>query len=121
MTRIARVFWDRILAGGLLLAGVIVLFVGWYGASGSPYAEEQIPYLISAGFSALALIGLGATAWLSSDLRDEWYRLRELERVVGELALDRGGDAASTEPDAPQPEAHLANGRAPITPSGARR
>jgi hypothetical protein len=87
---IIRTFWDRIAAGILIGAGALLLLLGWLGISGTPYVEEQIPYIISGGFSGLALIGIGATLWLSSDLRDEWHRLRALEEAVLTLLASEG-------------------------------
>jgi hypothetical protein len=82
---VVRALWDRIAAWVLVGAGGLLLLLGWLGVSRAPYAEEQIPYVISDGFSGLALIGIGATLWLSSDLRDEWHRLRGLEEAVRDL------------------------------------
>ena len=51
----------------------------------------------------LALIGIGATLWLSSDLRDEWHRLRALEEAVrGLSAADDAIDATSELPTVAQ-------------------
>lgn len=85
MKLILRVFWDRVGAWLLIGLGALLLLLGWLGASGTPYVEAQIPYVISGGLAGLGLIGLGATLWLSSDLRDEWHRLRALEEAVRSL------------------------------------
>lgn len=77
-----RAFWDRGAAWLLIGGGALCLLLGWLGASGTPYVEAQIPYVISGGLTGLALIGLGATMWLSSDLRDEWHRLHAVEEAV---------------------------------------
>jgi hypothetical protein len=91
-----RVFWDRIAAWLLVAAGALLLLLGWLGISGTPYAEAQIPYIISCGFTGLALVGVGATLWLSSDLRDEWHRLRALEEAVLTLVgTERPADLTS--------------------------
>ncbi|MHB8463522.1 MAG: hypothetical protein ACYDH6_18630 [Acidimicrobiales bacterium] len=94
---VIRAFWDRIAAWALIGVGAVVLLVGWLGVRGTPYVEEQVPYVISAGFTGLALIGIGATLWLSADLRDEWQRLRALEEgVTALLATDRSTDQEAT-------------------------
>jgi hypothetical protein len=85
MKLILRVFWDRVGAWLLIGLGALCLLLGWLGASGTPYVEAQIPYVISGGLVGLGLIGLGATLWLSSDLRDEWHRLLALEEAVRSL------------------------------------
>jgi hypothetical protein len=88
---IIRAFWDRIAAWALIGVGAVLLLVGWLGVRDTPYIEEQVPYVISAGFTGLALIGIGATLWLSADLRDEWHRLRALEEGVKSLLAAADG------------------------------
>ena len=108
---VIRTFWDRIAAWVLVGAGALVLLLGWLGISGTPYVEEQIPYILSAGFAGLALIGIGATLWLSSDLRDDWHRLRALEEAVTALLEIE----ATTEPTTQMETAgSQSNGAAPL-------
>lgn len=78
----ARAQWDRLLAGATLVAGVVVLFVGWRGVSGTPYPAAQLPYLISAGIGGLVLVGVATALWLSADLHDEWRKLEQIERAI---------------------------------------
>lgn len=95
MTR-ARSQWDRLLAVATLLAGVLVLILGWYGLSGTPYPAEQLPYLISGGIGALFLLGVSATLWLSADLRDEWRKLDRIERAIRETPWQDAADVSAT-------------------------
>jgi hypothetical protein len=81
-----RAHWDRALALGLTLAGVIMLIVGYYRISHTPYPAEQLPLILSAGVGSLFILGVGATLWLSADLRDEWHKLDELTSVTEEPA-----------------------------------
>lgn len=79
--------WDRTLAIGLGLGGVVAIYLGWRGVSDALIPSQQIPYLASGGILGLFLLGAGATLWLSSDLRDEWRKLDSLSddiRAVGE-------------------------------------
>ncbi|GAA0602694.1 hypothetical protein GCM10009547_00120 [Sporichthya brevicatena] len=80
--------WDRIVGAVLVVLGAVVLVAGWIGASGEVYIANQLPYLLSGGLGGLALIGVGATLWLSADLSDEWR------------TLDRLDSARATESDA---------------------
>ena len=73
-----RAHWDRALALGLTLVGLLMLVVGYFRISDTPYPAEQLPLLMSAGVGSLFLLGIGATLWLSADLRDEWHKLDEL-------------------------------------------
>ena len=72
----ARIHWDRLVAVVAALAGAVALLIAWNGASRSAYPAEQLPYLLSGGLVGLFLFGVGATLWLSADLRDEWAELR---------------------------------------------
>jgi hypothetical protein len=72
-----------------LLAGFVLMFLGWYGAAHTPRQIEQIPYLISGGFIGLGLVIVGALTlatalWMSmlrrfTEEADERARQREPE------------------------------------------
>jgi hypothetical protein len=82
LTTWIRAQWDRLAAWALIVAGVVCLIVGWVGVSGTAYLAEQVPYLVSAGLLGLFLLGLGATIWISADLRDEWRKLDEVADLL---------------------------------------
>jgi len=88
MTTWVRAQWDRVVAWLLVAAGLVALLVGWIGVSGTPYLAEQLPYLVSAGMLGLFLLGLGATVWISADLRDEWRKLDEVAELLSEQRAD---------------------------------
>lgn len=48
-------------AVGLIVAGFVVIALGWYGAARLDYPQGQIPYVISGGLSGLGLVGAGLT------------------------------------------------------------
>lgn len=79
-----RTLWDRMLAAVALLVGIVVLIVGWYGVSGTPYPAGQMPYVISAGVGGLFLLGSSVALWLSADLHDEWRKLDRIEQAIRE-------------------------------------
>ena len=88
--RFVRQQWDRVGAWSAVALGLLLLLLGWFGVSGTAFAAEQIPYVISGGLGGLALIGIGATLWISADLRDEWNELHEIRgRLDGDRATDR--------------------------------
>lgn len=48
----------------LPIIGLVILGVAWYGASGTGYVADQIPYLISGGIGGLGLILIGLGLFL---------------------------------------------------------
>ncbi|HZI39857.1 MAG TPA: hypothetical protein VFF24_16280 [Acidimicrobiia bacterium] len=82
-----RLQWDRLAAVIAFAAGAVLLIAGWLGVSGVVYPAEQIPYVVSAGFGGLFLLGVGGTLWHSADLRDQW---RTLDRIEQHLARGVG-------------------------------
>jgi hypothetical protein len=81
----ALVQWDRVGGLALVAAGLGVLIAGCVGVSNATATVDQMSYLISGGVLGLFLLGLGATLWLSADLRDEWRKLDRLQRSVDDL------------------------------------
>ena len=88
-----RAQWDRVLAVGFVALGGVTVLVGWLGMSGTALSYKQLPYLISGGIGGVVFVGIGATIYLSADLRDEWRKLDTLQEDVRGLqeALANGG------------------------------
>lgn len=78
---------DRVAGGVAVAVGLLALLLGYLGVAGTAYPAEQIPYVLSGGVLGIVLIGLGATAWLSADLRDEWRKLDRIEKALGGRAV----------------------------------
>lgn len=74
--------WDRVAAVAAVVIGVLFLILGYLGVSRSTLASQQIPYLASGGLAGLFALGLGATLWLSADLRDEWRKLDGIHKDI---------------------------------------
>jgi hypothetical protein len=54
-----------LIAGLVLpLLGLLAIFLGWWGASGSAYPAEQLPYVISGGLLGVGLIVGGAALFV---------------------------------------------------------
>jgi hypothetical protein len=86
--------WDRVGAVVLVVAGALALLFGWLGISDAVLPSEQLPYLLSGGLVGVFLLGLGATLWLSADLRDDWRKLDRLEELVsGQADVDQPAEA----------------------------
>lgn len=97
--RLLRTEWDRTAAVVLVVAGGLVLVLGWFGLSDKALTAEQIPYLLSGGVGGIFLAALGATLWLSADLRDEWNKLDRIERLIeDDLRRRRDVEESATTP-----------------------
>jgi hypothetical protein len=57
---------ERLLVAGLVMMpiGLILILIGYLGASGTTEFSDQIPYLISGGLLGLGLIVVGAALFL---------------------------------------------------------
>lgn len=83
--------WLFAAGGALVIAGFVVVLIGWAGASGTVLVAGQIPYLISGGMIGLGLVFLGGFLyfghWLAVLVRES--RERGVEDRE-DLALVRG-------------------------------
>jgi hypothetical protein len=87
--------WDRVLAIGAALVGVVLLVVGWVQVSSTAVVAEQIPYLASQCVGGLIAFGVATTLWISADLRDEWAKLDDIYQAVGGGEAVRSSRAAA--------------------------
>lgn len=89
--------WDRSAALGCVVAGFAAMVLGWLGISGASLPTEQLPYFASGALMGLFLLGIGATLWLSADLRDEWRKLDEIQvAIVSNGASNPNGNGRAT-------------------------
>jgi hypothetical protein len=91
--------WLLIIGGFLLPLGVLVIILGWVGASHTPYLFQQNDYLISGGVLGLGLVVAGGFVyfayWLTLMVRESRSRDRELVSALGRIeSLLAGGSAA---------------------------
>lgn len=102
--------WDSVrpfVGWALAAAGAVALFVGWFGVSGESLTAKQIPYLVSAGLTGVALFILAAVFLATDDIRRQFARITELERKVDDLyslfvaELDRDPTPAAGTPPRP--------------------
>jgi hypothetical protein len=95
---LAKKQWDRSSAIVLTVIGVIALIGGWLGVRGTPVLAEQTRYIVSGGIGAVFFLGVGATLWLSADLRDEWRKLDRIEQCLGDGVLRWASDSTPAGP-----------------------
>jgi len=101
LNTLLRTQWDRAAAIGCTVLGGLLLLVGWIGVSGTAYVAEQMPYIASGAVGGLFLLAVGATLWVSADLRDEWRKLDRIEEVLreGSVRSDQPAQLPVTAPD----------------------
>lgn len=89
--------WARLLAAAAALIGVVLIVAGWAGVSNATITTEQLPYLASGAVGGLFALGVAATLWLSSDLRDEFHKLDDIYQWLqgDEAALVEDGRSMS--------------------------
>jgi len=85
-----RTQWDRVGAWIAIVAGAVVLLLGWWGISGTTSVGRQLPYIISGGLFGVFLLGLGGLLWVSADLRDEWRELWVIRDALVKVAAGQG-------------------------------
>jgi len=114
-----RVFWQwvwsairPIVGWALALAGAVALFVGWWGVSGEALTAKQIPYLVSAGLTGVALFIMAGVFLATDDVRRQFAQIAELQRKVDDLYALFAADIAATSgvaaPSAPDTTAYVA-------------
>jgi hypothetical protein len=88
--------WLMIVGSGLVIIGVPVIVLGWYGASHTPYVFEQVPYLISGGLLGLALAVVGGlfyfAYWITRQIQEtrrQADQTREALSEIRDLLADR--------------------------------
>ena len=99
MFKLVKKQWDRSAALILTIVGAIMLISGWVGVSGTNVLSLQAPYVVSGGLGGIFVLGVGATLWISADLRDEWRKLDRIEKALGDgvLRWDDGRSALLTQ------------------------
>jgi hypothetical protein len=83
-----------VLGGIIAPLGLIVVLLGWWGASHTPYVFEQLPYLISGGLLGIGLVFLGAffyfTHWITQLVKEHRVQsvaiIEALQRLQDEVS-----------------------------------
>ncbi|MGH2830189.1 MAG: hypothetical protein ACRDJM_06875, partial [Actinomycetota bacterium] len=66
----------RLLLGWLLvIVGLVMLILGWFGVSGEPDVARQLAYLVSGGVGGLFAGIIGVGLLISNDVRVDRERL----------------------------------------------
>ncbi|HEX4432539.1 MAG TPA: hypothetical protein VHZ96_24920 [Frankiaceae bacterium] len=87
-----------------LFGGAVLLVVAWYDISGTANVYEQLPYLVSAGFSGLALIIVGSALVIAGRGDRMERRLAQLLDAITEAAGANGSAQGENGPAAEEPQ-----------------
>ena len=96
--------WMLIIGGTLMPLGVLLILLGWLGASHTPFPFEQTPYLISGGILGLALVIGGGFVyfayWQTIRVRESREQTQELTAALArvEALLASGASTAGGPP-----------------------
>jgi hypothetical protein len=99
--------WMLIIGGVLMPLGVLLIILGWVGASHTPLQFEQTPYLISGGVLGLGLVISGGFVyfgyWQTLRIRESREQsealtaaLARLESLLASGATTTGGNVGVT-------------------------
>lgn len=112
---------ERVLAivsAVLLPLGILIIVLGWYGASHTPYLFEQVPYLISGGILGLGLAIVGGLvyfgSWVARGAAEQRSKSEEVVELLREIRDDLRSSAATAAAPAPRRSAAAGNGKAPF-------
>jgi Trk-type K+ transport system membrane component len=98
----------------MVVAGFVLIGLGWYDVSGTANVAFQMPYLVSSGLTGLGLIVIGtATVAIAIKRQDADQRIRKLEQLAMALRVD--------EPGADEPGADEAKASAGLSGGQRRR
>ncbi len=84
-----------LVGAALMPMGILVILLGWYGASRTPYVFEQLPYVISGGLLGLALVVAGGLLYfgylLSRLIVEQRQHSEELLQALHRIEARTGG------------------------------
>lgn len=108
--------WLMIAGGALVFAGILLIILGWVGASRTPYVFEQVPYLISGGLLGVALAIVGGLAyfayWMTQQVRSSAEQSEATRQALGRIEeLLAAGAGAATNGTHPAGSAKGTNGK----------
>jgi hypothetical protein len=82
--------WLLIVGGVLVPLGILLIVLGWLGASNTPVVFEQIPFVISGGLLGLGLVFIGVMTyfayWLTLLIREGREQRRQLASQQQQIA-----------------------------------
>ena len=105
-----RLFWSGVV---IAIAGFAVIGMGWWGASGTKYVYQEIPYVISGGIFGASLVIVGAALfarysaarllrfWLARLVADQQVQTDRVVDAITALAESIKNQTAGRDDDSP--------------------
>ncbi len=105
-----RLFWSGVV---IAIAGFAVIGMGWWGASGTKYVYQEIPYVISGGIFGASLVIVGAALfarysvarllrfWLARLVADQQVQTDRVVDAITALAESIKAQTAGSDADSP--------------------
>ncbi len=104
---------------GLIVVGLVTIFLAWNGAASKDFVEGQIPYVISGGIGGLVVAGAGITTILvQTRRRDTDAITQRLDQMIE--ALQETGAFPAVGPTAVPEGALVVAGRSTFHDPGCR-
>lgn len=112
----------------LVVVGLVLVFAGYWGASGTSNYLDQIPYALSGGAGGLGLIVIGSALvtrfslarlfryWLARVVYEHQVQTDRTVEALGRIEALLGGGGASAAPAAPAAGRRQVDGAAPEPP-----
>lgn len=72
----------------IVVAGFLLIGLGWNGAAGLDYTQGQIPYVISGGLAGVGLIVFGSASMVARSTRRDSLRQAEQLKLLSEAVIN---------------------------------
>jgi hypothetical protein len=112
----------KVLAGLLIIGGLVAVLVGYLGVRNSDDIVLQLPYFASGGVGGLALLALGALTLVQQQMREQSRRAAAITESLEEwkegalLEIRSFLEGSTLELQVLAPAAPLPRGRSPKAP-----
>jgi hypothetical protein len=92
LSALRAVDWRQTLGGLMLLAGFVLLCLGWLGVSGTDRTADELSYMLAGGLGGIALVATGLTFMIAHEHRADRRAIAHLEERLGGLEEALGAE-----------------------------
>jgi hypothetical protein len=105
--------WRQALGGTLVVIGILLMILGWYGVSGTTNTAEQLSYFISGGIGGAACLAAGLALLISFEHVADRQTLGRLGERLDSLEFGLSAEFDALREALGAPRATPPNGRWP--------